>query len=163
MLKFLSRTPVLIFMLIAFLAIGYSFQWVQAGIGEGAILDTISNGTEARARIAAMSGAEKQHHLIGTLLNDSLYPLAYGGLFAGLAARFGGSRAQLAAFPALATVVVDFTENTIQALALAGQADMLAAKNILTPLKFGLFISAVLVAAFLILWAVYRRLTRKAD
>ena len=162
MLKFLSRTPVLIFMLIAFLAIGYSFSWVQAGIGEGEILDTITNGEDARARIAVMTEAQRSHHLFGTLVNDMAYPLAYGGFLAGLAYRFGGQRGGLLALPALATVVVDFVENTIQALALTGTADLLAAKTVLTPLKFGLFLLAGLIALGLIIWAVYRRVSKQA-
>ncbi len=160
-LKFLSRTPVLIFMLAAFLLIGYSFAWVQAGIGEGPLLDMINSGVEARDRIAAMTDAQRARHLFGTLVNDMVYPLAYGGLLAGLAFRFGGGRGRLLAIPAIATVIVDVTENIVQALALTGTADVLAAKDLLTPLKFGLFILAAMIALGVIIWAVIGRVTKK--
>lgn len=157
MLKFLSRWPVLAVFALATGLIFYSFEWVIEGAG-APLLDMIRNGPDAERHLSAMTEAQRARHLFGTLVNDSLYPLAYGGLLAGLAYRFGASRSSLLVIPAVATVVVDFAENGIQALALAGGPNLLAAKTVITPLKFGLFFLAAFIALCLILLALGRKL-----
>ncbi len=114
----------------------------------------LRSGEEAHALIGTLSGEQKTAHFWITVLLDTVYPLAYGGFFAGMALRFFGSFGKIAAVPALATIVVDLTENTVQALALSGAADALDAKNWLTPLKFGLFYVAGVIALIALVIAI---------
>ena len=101
-----------------------------------------------------MTEAQRSAHFWITVLLDTAYPLAYGGFFAAMALRFFGRYGPLAALPALATIIVDLTENTVQALALSGAADALDAKSWLTPLKFGLFFLAAAIALIALVIAV---------
>lgn len=149
MLNFLSRGPVLLVFLAVTLAITYSFQWVSEGAGRP-LLDMIWSGAEANVHLAQMSDAQKARHLFGTVVNDTAYPLAYGGLLIGLAARYGADISSRLAWPAIATVVADLAENTVQALALADGPNLLSLKSFLTPVKYGLFAIAALIAVFLL-------------
>ncbi|MEM1106754.1 MAG: hypothetical protein AAGH87_10220 [Pseudomonadota bacterium] len=147
MLTVLGRTWVLVALLVATLAVGYSFSFVQAAAG-GPLLDTLGSGDAARARLAEMTQAQKTAHFWGTVINDTAYPLAYGGLFAGLIWRFAGALRGWFVWPALAVIVVDLAENAVQAAALSGHGALLGLKDILTPAKFGLFgLAALLVLA----------------
>ena len=77
-----------------------------------------------------------------------------------MALRFFGKYGRIAALPALATAIVDLTENTVQALALSGAADALDAKAWLTPLKFDLFYLAAgiaLVALVIAIMNIFRK------
>lgn len=130
---------------VATVVIMISFEWVKAGIGDGLMLDVIMSGADARARVAEMTDAHRLRHMIGTGVIDTLYPIAYGAFFASSAARFASSKRWL--LPALAAVLFDVLENTVQFMALAGGPDLLDLKIVLTPLKFG----AVLVSAALAL------------
>ena len=160
MMTFISRGPVLVILFVAFFAIGYSFQWVSEGAGKP-LLDMIWSGAEANQHLAGMNEAQKARHLFGTLVNDTAYPLAYGSLLAGLAIRFGGDISARLAWPALATVMVDLAENTVQAMALADGPNLLFLKTFLTPLKFGLFALATLIVVFVLGRALGRRLLSK--
>ena len=157
----LTRTPVIIGFFIAMLIVGLSFGLVRNAVG-GPLLDLIWTGAGAEARLAEMSAGERQAHVWGTLINDTLYPLAYGGFLAGLAGRFAGERWQgwVMLLP-LATVLLDFSENTVQVLALSGAPDLLALKSILTPAKFGLLGLSTLLALGLALAALVRWLMRR--
>jgi hypothetical protein len=150
--RWLGGTWVLLSLLVATLAIMASFRPVQAAM-DGPLLDFIFTGGAAEARLAELSEAQRRAHFWGTVVNDTAYPLAYGGLLAGLALRFGRGRDWLA-WPAVLVIVADLAENTVQALALSGTANMLAAKTVLTPLKFGLFAVAALIAIYLVAWAI---------
>ncbi|MEO0550907.1 MAG: hypothetical protein AAFZ91_13390 [Pseudomonadota bacterium] len=151
---FLTRTPVLIFLFLAMLAIGYSFSGVRAAV-DGPILDMLMTGEAAQARLAELNAEQRRAHFWATILNDTAYPLAYGGLLAGLALRFGG---KTLAIPAAGAALTDLAENTVQALALSGTADLLVAKTVLTPLKFGLFALAAVIALGLLLRSGWRAL-----
>ncbi|MEM9939022.1 MAG: hypothetical protein AAF768_09255 [Pseudomonadota bacterium] len=151
---FLTRTPVLIFLFLAMLAIGYSFSSVRAAV-DGPILDMLMTGEAAQARLAELNAEQRRAHFWATVFNDTAYPLAYGGLLAGLALRFGG---KILAVPAVGAALTDLAENTVQALALSGTADLLAAKSVLTPLKFGLFALAAVIALGLLLRSGWRAL-----
>jgi hypothetical protein len=87
--------------------------------------------------------------------------VAYGGFLAGMALRFFGSFGKAAAVPAFATIIVDLTENTVQALALKGSVDVLDAKEWLTPLKFGLFFLAAAIALVALIIAIVNLFRRK--
>ena len=148
-LGWLGRTPVLLGLLGLTLVIMLSFRPVQAQL-DGVLLDFIWTGSAAQDRLAQLDAGQRAAHFRATVLNDTAYPLAYGGLLAGIALRFGrGLGPKLALVPA-AVAVLDLLENTVQALALSGTADLLAAKSVLTPLKFGLFGVAALIALYLL-------------
>ena len=68
---------------------------------------------------------------------------------------------KIAALPAFAASIVDLTENTVQALALSGAADVLDAKDWLTPLKFGLFAAAGLIALLGVIIGIVHLFTNK--
>ena len=75
--------------------------------------------------------------------------------------RFFGRFGKLAALPAFATIVVDLTENTVQALALSGAANVLDAKSWLTPLKFYLFEIAGVIAVIALVIAIVNMFRKK--
>ncbi len=144
-MNFLTRTPVLWTLFVLQFVIMFGFQYFRNDVG-GAYLDMISSGKQAHEVLAAMSDAQREMHFRVTVFLDTAYPLAYGGFLAGMAMRFFGSFGKAAALPAFGTIIVDLTENTVQALALSGRADVLDAKEWLTPLKFGLFFLAAVIA-----------------
>lgn len=156
MLNFLSRTWVLVGLFVAMMAIGYSFSFVQAASG-GPLLDMMGSGAEAKTRLAEMSADQMTAHFWGTVLNDTAYPLAYGGLFAGLIWRFGGAWRKWFVIPALAVILVDLAENTTQAMALSGNESLIGLKDVLTPAKFGLFFLAALLVLVSVGLAIARR------
>ncbi len=141
---------------IAMIAIGYSFGPVQKAIG-GPLLDMMWSGADASARLAEMNTDQKRAHLLATVLNDTAYPLAYGGLFAGLIWRFAGSSRRWLIVPPLAAIVVDLAENLVQALALAGNDALLGLKDVLTPAKFALSLIAVVLVLISVILAIVRR------
>lgn len=155
MLETIQRTPVLWALFILQMIIGAAFGVFGEAAG-GTLLDTISDPQTARELIAGLSEAQRSAHLWLTVGLDSLYPLAYGGFFAGMALRFYGRFGKWAALPAFGTMIADFAENTIQALALSGMADLLSVKQILTSLKFGLFMVAGVIALIAVGIAVFR-------
>lgn len=159
MITFLVRIQVLIVMALLTVLIGLSFGPVQSAI-EGPLLDMLFSGEAARARLAELSSEQRYIHFLGTVINDTLYPLTYGALFGGLAGRFAPERWRgWVMLPAFLTVIVDFCENTVQALALSGTADILGLKSVLTPMKFGLFGLSLLLAVGFVIFAIVRWLT----
>lgn len=161
MLNLLSRTWVMVGLFVAMMAIGYSFSFVQTAAG-GPLLDMIGTGAEAKARLAEMSADQKTAHFWGTVLNDTAYPLAYGGLFAGLIWRFAGTLRRWLVIPALAVIVADLAENTTQAMALAGNGSLIGLKDVLTPLKFGLFFLAAIMVLISVGLGIARRMKKPA-
>ena len=155
MTAFLKRTPVLWTLFVAQLVIGALFG-VFAEAAGGTLLDTIRDPQAARDLIAGLTPAQRQAHLWITAGLDTLYPLAYGGFFAGMALRFFGESGKWLSLPAFAVILVDLAENTTQALALTGIADGLGAKAILTPAKFGLFMLAAVIALVALIIAIIR-------
>ena len=141
--------------------IGMSFGPVQDVI-DGPLLDMLLTGDAAKTRLAEMSAVQKTAHFWGTVINDTAYPLAYGAFFAGVAGRFAPERFRLwAMLPAALTILIDLAENTVQALALTGQADLLALKSVLSPLKFGFFALSAVLALALSLVALVRWIRRR--
>ncbi|MEM6556154.1 MAG: hypothetical protein AAF642_09785 [Pseudomonadota bacterium] len=160
MLNTLSRTWILVTLFVATILIGYSFSFVQTAAG-GPLLDVLGSGVEAKARLVEMTAEQKQAHFWGTVLNDTAYPLAYGGLFAGLIWRFAGDVRRWFVLPALAVIVVDLAENTTQAMALSGNDSLIGLKDILTPAKFGLFFLAAFIVLISIGLAIVRRVRNR--
>ncbi|MFN3314925.1 MAG: hypothetical protein ACK46Q_15900 [Hyphomonas sp.] len=158
-MNFISRTPVLwgLFGLAVLCAVG--FNLFQPSVG-GQYLDMLSDPIRVRAALAEMTPEQRSAHFWVTVLIDTAFPIGFGLLFAGLGWRFFGRFGTLAALPGLAVLVVDLTENTIQALALSGTADVLDAKAWVTPLKMNLFYLAAVIALIAVGIALYR-LVRK--
>ena len=160
MTDFLKRTPVIWTLFVLQILIGLGFGVFNGAVG-GTYLDTITTDTGARALMDGMTAAQRSAHFWVTVLLDTAYPLAYGGFFAGMALRFFGRFGKIAAFPAFATIIVDLTENTVQALALSGAADVLAAKDWLTPLKFLFFMIAAAIALVALVIAIVNMIRKK--
>ena len=161
LLGWLSRTPVILCFLVATLLIGGGFYFVIQEIG-GQLLDEIVKGDDAISRLNQMDDHQRSVHFWGTVTLDALYPLAYGGLFIGLLSRFGWRwRWGLILVPIIG-VLADFAENTVQAMALSGYAaEVLVAKDIVTPIKFGALLLALALTVMLGLIALIRNLIRK--
>ncbi|MFN4225243.1 MAG: hypothetical protein ACK4HR_02920 [Hyphomonas sp.] len=159
-MSLITRTPVLwnLFAL-AFVMPGF-FAAFAPSVG-GQYLDMLDKPEVIRATFAAMTPEQKSAHFWVTVLVDTAFPIAFGLLFAGLAWRFFGKYGPLAAIPGFAVLIVDLTENTIQALALSGAADALDAKAWVTPLKMGLFYLAAVIALVALGIAMFRMVTKK--
>lgn len=160
MTDFLKRTPVIWTLFVLMIVIGAGFGVFNKAVG-GAFLDMTASAVQAREILAGMTAEQRDVHFWVTVLLDTAYPLAYGGFLAGMALRFFGSYGKAAAVPAFATIVVDLTENMVQALALKGSADVLDAKEWLTPLKFGLFFLAAAIALVALIIAIVNLFRRK--
>ena len=160
MTDFLKRTPVIWTLFVLMIVIGAGFGVFSKAVG-GTFLDMTASAVQAREILAGMTAEQRDVHFWVTVLLDTAYPLAYGGFLAGMALRFFGSFGKAAAVPAFATIIVDLTENTVQALALKGTADVLDAKEWLTPLKFGLFFLAAAIALVALIIAIVNLFRRK--
>jgi len=119
--------------------------WTPSVGGVG--LDGISSVAEIESLLAGMSESEKDSHFWMTLLLDMLFPLAYGGLFAGICLKHAGRYARYLVLPALVVIPVDMLENIIQLLALKDNVSFLELKALLTPTKFFLFYVAAAIAS----------------
>jgi len=160
LLDFLSSTKIIFTCFIAMIIISVGFSFLPNLVG-GELLDRQMNAMDASARLSEMSSWHKSNHIWITLLIDSLYPLAYGGFLVGIAARFAKPWRKFAVIPAFATIIADFAENLVQVVALAGSENVLVLKNILTPIKFGGFFLAAILALVLLLIAMVKWTQKK--
>ncbi|MGB2176941.1 MAG: hypothetical protein ACPH9E_03300, partial [Hyphomonas sp.] len=119
MTDFLKRTSVIWTLFVLMIVIGAGFGVFNKAVG-GTFLDMTASAVQAREILAGMTAEQRDVHFWVTVLLDTAYPLAYGGFLAGMALRFFGSYGKAAAVPAFATIIVDLTENMVQALALKG-------------------------------------------
>lgn len=127
-------------------------------------LDSTASPVMARKQIALMTHAQRIDHLALTAIIDSIFPLAYGFLFLGVAVLFWGRLAFSLAILIAILVATDFLENFIQILALLGWGDLLVAKSFLTPLKFFLFFGGWIMLILSIPLALIRKtLKNRAD
>lgn len=159
MINAIKSTPGLLISFVLTVGIGFAFSIWTPAVG-GTLLDTIRSPEEARALVAGMSAEQRGVHFWLTVLLDTAYPLAYGSFMAGMALRFSGRWGEWLSVPAFLTVIVDFSENTLQAMALKG-VDLLGAKAVLTPLKFSLFGVAAVIAITALLWGIIGLVRRK--
>lgn len=159
-MQFLTRAPVLWALFVMMILSGAGFQVFGPAVG-GAYLDMVSEPAEVRALFEALTPEQRTAHFWVTVLNDTLFPLSFGLLFAGMALRFFGKWGKLASVPAFAVLIFDLTENTVQALALSGVADALDTKAWLTPVKFGLFWLAAGIAILAALIGIFRLVARR--
>jgi hypothetical protein len=111
-------------------------------------LDAIASPEEARAHLSSLSAEQVRVHIWTTAIVDVLYPIFYGGLFAGVALSSFRHFGLLLAIPSFLVIPVDIAEGVVQIYALLGTGDWLAAKAILTPLKFILFFMGFAIAAY---------------
>jgi len=156
LLGWFARTPVILCFLVATLLIGGGFYFVIQEI-EGQLLDEIVTGDDAISRLNQMNEHQRSVHFWGTVTLDALYPLAYGGLFIGLLCRFGWRLRWLLILVPIIGVLADFAENTVQAMALSGYAvEILVAKDIVTPIKFGALLLALALSVLLGVIALVR-------
>lgn len=155
-----ARTPVLWVSLFIFLACGILFGRLIPLAG-GELLDLQMSGEAASAILSGLSDGQRSAHIAITAIVDTVYPLAYGAVLAGLIWRFGGGLRRLFVVPALTGVLADFAENGVQIAALLGAEGVLVGKDILTPLKFGAIALAALIALVLLLAALLRRVTAR--
>ena len=141
----LREGRVLLLSLVATVVLTALFPVVAGQFGL-TLLDAIADPTEARALVEGLTGEQQEAHawITGTL--DVAYPLAYGALFLGATLRFFPRRGTLLAIPVLIGVPADLLEGLVQILALTGQADGLAAKAVLTPVKGGAFVYGAVMA-----------------
>lgn len=156
----MTRTPVLWALFVLMISCNVGFVLLDPLIG-GNMLDLVSTHEDTRRVFSVLTPEQKNAHFWITVLLDTLYPLTFGFLFAGLAWRFFGKWGPLAAIPGFAVMIVDLTENMIQALALSGAADLLDAKVWVTPLKIYLFLLAAAIALVAVIIALVRLLRKK--
>ncbi len=159
-MTFITRTPVLWALFVLMVVCIFAFQHFTPAVG-GQFLDMLDEPLAIREAFDAMTPEQKSVHFWVTVLVDTAFPVSFGLLFAGLAWRFFGEFGVPAAIPAFTVLIVDLTENTVQALALSGTADALDAKVWVTPLKMGLFYIAALIAVVALAIAVFRLVTKK--
>ena len=153
--RWISKTSTLIFLLLTTLGLVAGFSTFIPSTG-GVILDNMGSVADSQALLGSMSEAQKLAHFRITLWLDMAFPLAYGGLFAGLALRNFKTYGKWLALPALVVIPVDIIENIIQLVALSGSEDLLGVKSLLTPTKFMLFNVAGSISLFSIALAVVR-------
>jgi hypothetical protein len=123
----------------------FSYCASQFGI---TLLDGVSSSTQAQSIIESMSAEQRLAHVWITGTLDVLYPFIYGLFFAGVALRCFPRAGKVFSFPILLVIPTDLFEGLIQILALSGNSEMLVLKEIVTPLKFGLFAFGLAIAIF---------------
>lgn len=149
-------------LLLVTIAISVAFGFTSTRLG-GPLLDLISGEAANEARLAAMSAAQKAEHLRITLMLDLVYPTAYGGGLASLAARLSPDRKLFAASPALALILADLVENALIVAMLGGNHEVVAAKSIATQIKWCLFAGSCLLVLALAATAMFRHYGRAAQ
>lgn len=159
-MSFITRTPVLWTLFALTIALTLGFGVLAPSVG-GQFLDMASQPDQTRALFEAMTPSERNAHFWITVLMDTAYPLSFGLFFAGMAWRFFGKWGPLAAIPGFAVLIVDLTENTLQALTLSGAAYVLEPKAWISPLKMNLFYLAALIALVALGIAIFRLVTKK--
>lgn len=162
MLKYLQMNTVLWFLFGATLACVYGFNLWGPSAG-GVLLDTLATEVDVQAQLDVMSLEEKNSHFWMTLILDMIFPIVYGGFFAGVALRFFEGKAKWLAVPAFTVALIDVAENTVQLFLLNDVGGLIALKPILTPAKFTLFNVAALIAVVALVFGLYRRFRPKSE
>ena len=159
-MSLITRTPVLWALFVLMVVLTPAFGAFAPSVG-GQFLDMVSERADTRAVFDAMTPSERSIHFWITVLMDTAYPLSFGLFFAGMAWRFFGKWGRVAAIPGFAVLIVDLTENTLQALTLSGAAYVLEPKAWISPLKMNLFYLAALIALVALGIAIFRLVTPK--
>jgi hypothetical protein len=140
----LTHPAVLIALFVATVALTAVFAWLGPQTG-GRLLDLLFATPDIAERLNGMSDAQKQLHSQITLIADGLYPLAYGGLMAGVIARFGGAGWRWPLLVVALAMTADYAENFVQLALLNGAEGLIATKAVITPIKFALSSLALLL------------------
>ena len=156
MKDYITRTSTLTFLFILAVAIVGCFIAFTPVAG-GILLDSLRSAPESQQLLASMSDAQKTTHFRITLWLDMIFPLAYGGFFAGLTLKNFKQMGAWLAIPAFLVIPTDICENLIQLLALTGTEDLLQIKAILTPIKFMLFNISATITALSLSIGIWRR------
>jgi hypothetical protein len=159
-MSFITRTPVLWTLFVLTVVIFVVFGALAPMVG-GQFLDMVSKPEDTRAVFDAMTSTERTVHFWSTVLLDTAFPLSFGLFFAGMAWRFFGKLGPFAAIPGFVVLIVDLTENTLQAITLSGAAYVLEPKEWVSPLKMNLFYLAALIAFVAAGIALYRVIAKK--
>lgn len=125
-----------------------------------ATLDSTASPVVARQEISLMTHNQRIVHLVLTAIVDSLFALAYGFLFLGMAARFWGRLAFTLTVLIAVLVATDFLENAVQIIGLLGWSNLLVAKSFLTPLKFILFFAGWLMVILSVPLVLIRKMSK---
>ena len=160
MTNLITNTKILwaLFAAVVVLAFGFSV-WTPA-VG-GTILDNISSVDQLQELLASMSDEQKASHFWMTISLDMLFPLAYGGLFAGLALKHGGKFGLWLAIPAILAVPADLLENITQLIILSGNDGLLGVKAVISSAKLILLPIAALIAIGSLIYAGGRKILKK--
>jgi hypothetical protein len=159
-MSFITRTPVLWTLFVLTVVIFVIFGALAPMVG-GQFLDMVSKPEDTRAVFDAMTSSERTVHFWITVLLDTAFPLSFGLFFAGMAWRFFGKLGPFAAIPGFVVLIVDLTENTLQAITLSGAAYLLEPKEWVSPLKMNMFYLAALIALVAAGIALYRVIAKK--
>jgi len=156
LLNWLSQTKVLWVSFVLTVLVSVAFVTLASQVN-GHFLDEALTQAAALEALNGLSSDQKSFHFWVTALLDTLYPLVYGGFFAGMIARLAGSMRRWAVWPGFIGVDCDFVENIAQMLALSNDPSWLFLKDFVTPIKMGgIGISLLLIAVFGVL-ALRRR------
>lgn len=145
----IAKTPVLLGLLVATVIFGAALFWVEPWVG-GEFLDLLADSDAVLCRLEEMSESQRDAHRAITLTIDSVYPLLYGAFLIGIVWRLTSANWRWLVTPAILAVVLDFTENLIQVVALSGETGLLGLKELATPFKFACVITALAIAAVLL-------------
>jgi hypothetical protein len=161
-LAYLGSGRFLILLLALAIVVGVAFGVFGGHLG-GPLLDMLSDPSANEARLAAMTADQRSTHMWITLTLDVIYPFAYGGGLANLAARFADRNKLLFAGPGLLLILVDLIENALIVAMLGGDTAVIHAKALVTLIKWWLFGGCSLLVMGLAAWAAIRHYTRDAS
>jgi len=155
---YLGSSRFLILLLALAIVVGVAFGVFGGHLG-GPLLDMLSEASANEVRLAAMTADQRSTHLWITLTLDVIYPFAYGGGLANLAARFVTRHKLMVAAPGLLLILVDLIENALIVMMLNGDTGVIAAKALVTQFKWWLFGGCSLLVMGLAGRAVIRHYT----
>jgi len=136
------------------------FQWLKTQLGALMLDEMMGYDRDTLDGQLLLYGAAGRHlHLIFTLSLDMVFPLVYGGFFAGLLALAArGLPLKAFAAPVLAVMVLDYAENLQLAALLAGFPDLTVAQinaaSATTIAKFWAIRFALYWLLGLVLWRI---------
>jgi len=153
----LSKPAMLWILFVVMLLTGASFGFVSSH-WEITLLDSLTRPDVIARELKAYSPGQKEVHIWVTLTLDVIYPLAYGGFFAGLALLAFPKVGLWLAVPAGLTILTDLIEGVVQVLLLSSNdTALIPIKSALTSLKFTFLFVAAFIALIAIGTLVYKR------
>lgn len=141
----LTRPKILWLLFGATLAMTIAFGLIM-WIWQFELIDEMHQPARIKAHLALLTPTQKYVHAWTTATLDVAYPFAYGGLFVGMALRFFDRFGVWLALPGALVIPVDLAEGVVQLLLLNGVENLLTYKQVLTPLKLGLYFPGLAIA-----------------